>query len=79
MWREGGTVEEKWSALRSALVTAAESVLGTKRRSQIDWFREKAASLEPLLQWRNHLYSRWLSTKKERDKFHTARSKLAEQ
>ena len=76
MWREGGTVEEKCSALRSTLVTAAESALGTERQSPPDWFREKAASLELLLQWRNHLYSRWLSTK-ERDKlkFHTARSK----
>ena len=32
-----------------------------------DWFRESAADLEPILQRRNKLYSKWLATKRPTD------------
>ena len=39
-WPHGGSAEEKWLAMRSALTEAAETVLGTGSRHQPDWFRE---------------------------------------
>ena len=34
-WKDNGTTTEKWSAIRSALTGAAESILGTEHRLQI--------------------------------------------
>ena len=42
-----GTVEDKWSAIRSALVESAEEGLGHEERYQPDWFQESAGFLEP--------------------------------
>lgn len=42
----------------SLLTDAATSVLGTLVRDQSDWFRERAGTLEPVLQQRNKLYAR---------------------
>ena len=47
----GGSAEEKWLAMRSALTEAAETVLGTEARRHPDWFRESKNSKSALL-WR---------------------------
>ena len=75
-WKENGTVTEKWSAIRTSLTNAAETVLGTRRRQYPDWFTENSDNLEPLFRSRNQHYSRWLSTGQESDrqKFAKARS-----
>ena len=55
-------VEEKWAAIRSALVEAEKEVLGQEGRQHIDWFRESSEILEPLFKRRNLLYTKWLSS-----------------
>ena len=62
---ERGTAEKKWEVMRTALVVAAEGCLGFEKRKQPDWFRESSTSLKPLLQLRNGLYSKWLSSRKK--------------
>ena len=64
-------IEEKWSVVKAALCEAAQSILGNECSKHPDWFREKAATLKPLLEKRNKLYTKFLSSKKEHDKsFH---------
>ena len=46
--------------MKSALVETATSVLGNEQREHPDWFRDKMAVLEPLLQKRNNLYIKGL-------------------
>ena len=58
---------EKWSAIRSSLTESAESILGTERRYHLHWFIKSAASLEPMLQYRNYLYAKWLATGRSAD------------
>ena len=38
VWEDEGTVEEKWSAIRSALVEAGKEVVGQEGRQHPDWF-----------------------------------------
>ena len=52
----GWPAEDKWSAMRSALTEAGETILGTQRRYHPDWFRESVAAIEPILKQRNYLY-----------------------
>ena len=40
MWRCDGSLEVKWSAMKTALRETAGSVLGSEGRWQPDWFRE---------------------------------------
>ena len=74
-WPHGGSAEEKWSVMRSALTEAAETVLGTEPRRPPDWFRE-SKNLKPALQLRNQLYNQWLASKSTADlqRFRKARS-----
>ena len=69
LWREKGTVEEKWGAVKAALCETAEAVLGfeARKRPQPDWFRESEAAIKPLIEERNKLYPLWQSTGQERD------------
>ena len=46
-WHEEANGEDKWSAVRSGLVDAAEEVLGEAGRHQPDWFQESLSSLKP--------------------------------
>ena len=75
-WPEKGTVEEKWGAMRSALTTSADELLGCTKNRQPDWFHESMDELRPQLQKRNDVYKRWLASGKERDlmKFRAARN-----
>ena len=57
-WSEDGTIEEKWSVIRSAMVEAATEVLGHEKKHQPDWFRENEDSIEPFFKRRNQLYSK---------------------
>ena len=66
-WPTEGSAEDKWEAMRSALLDLAEAVLGTESRYHPDWFRECADELEPILQCRNKLYTKWLATKRVED------------
>ena len=74
-WPGGGSVEEKWSVIRSALTNAAETALGFGVKRQPDWFSESKATIQPALQHRNELYRQWLCTKKAADlqRFRSAR------
>ena len=67
-WKEKGTVEEKWGAVKAAQCETAEAVLGFEARKQPDWFRESEAAIKLLLEKRNKLYSLWQSTGQERDR-----------
>ena len=62
-WLHDGSVEKKWSVVKSALTNAAESALGFEVRRQPDWFNESEAIIQPALQRRNELYRQWLCTK----------------
>ena len=64
-WKVNRLIEEKWSALRSALTETAKEVLGTEWRRHPDWFRENTESLEPLFHRRIQLYSKYLSSRSE--------------
>ena len=44
-WPGGGSVEEKWSVIRSALTNAAETALGFGVKRQPDWFSESKATI----------------------------------
>ena len=66
-WSEEDGVDEKWSAVLSALVTTVEDVLGRAGRPQPDWFRDSLDELKQLLTLRNTAYSRWLGTGKQED------------
>ena len=74
-WVEEGNVEEKWSAVKTGLVRAAEEVLGHEERRQPDWFRDNVDVLEPLFQQRNQLYTKLLGNGNtiDRQKFVKAR------
>ena len=66
-WSEEDNVVGKWEAVRGALTSAAEDVLGTTTRRQPDWFQESLGQLKPLLKRRNDAYSRWLGSRKQAD------------
>lgn len=74
-WPEDGDVMAKWEAVRSAMTSAADDVLGTTARRQPDWFQESMSQLRPLLKQRNEAYSRWLGSGNQVDliKFREAR------
>ena len=67
-WSEDDPVEEKWQNVKTVLTATAESTLGYEKCRNPDWFHENADVLEPLLQKRNHMYSRWLSSGHSSDK-----------
>ena len=64
-WSEEDNVVGKWEAVRGALTSAAEDVLGTTTRRQPDWFQESQGQLKPLFKRRNDAYSRWLGSGKQ--------------
>lgn len=57
-WCEDAGVEDKWSAVKTALVSTAEEVFGKAQRLQPDLFRESLDGLQPLLVARNAAYSK---------------------
>ena len=69
-------VEEKWSAVKTALFHTAEDVLGGAVFLQPDWFQESLEALQPLLIARNAAYSWWVRTGNLEDlsKFRLAKS-----
>ena len=76
-WPDEGTVEEKWRAMRTALVDTADEMLGRAKRSQPDWFLESEDTIRQFLQARNAAYTKWLSTgdRQELAKFREARGR----
>ena len=56
---------EKWTKMKEALTAAADSVLGYEKHRNPDWFSD---TLEPLLERRNQLYSKWLSSRRDSDR-----------
>ena len=67
-WNSGGSIEEKWKSIKSALCESAELVLGRVKRGNPDWFQESSHLLKPLFEERNRLYTKWLGSGKEDDK-----------
>ena len=65
-WKNEGLAEEKWNFLKSTSCEVAESTLGKQTRRNPDWFVESVPKLKPLLDKRNQLYLKYLSTNKER-------------
>ena len=55
-WNVSGNVDEKWSTLQDAIMTAARNSLGFSKRRQPDWFRESMAILQPPLELRSATY-----------------------
>ena len=76
-WPDEGTVEEKWRAMRTALVDTAGETLGKAKRSQPDWFLDADDTIRPFLQTRNAAYTKWLATgdRQELVKFREARGR----
>ena len=64
LWEEAESIEKKWTYVKSALCEAAEATIGREKRRQADWFRESAPTIRPLVQKRNALYNKWLSSGK---------------
>ena len=71
------TIEDRWTVLQSALVTAAEKHLGTTKRRQPDWFADSQEVLSPLIDERRHAYNSWVQSGSPSDhaKFKKVRSK----
>ena len=61
LWSDEG-LEQMWKAVKVALCEAAETVLERESKRQPDWFRESEVSLIPVLEKRNTLYKKLLST-----------------
>ena len=76
-WPDEETVEEKWRAMRTALVDTAGETLGKAKRSQPDWFLDAENTIRPFLQARNAAYTKWLATgdRQELVKFREARGR----
>ena len=66
-WHDEAGVEGKWSAVKSALVSIAEEVLGRAGCLQSGWFQESIEALQLLLVARNAAYSRWLGIRSTED------------
>ena len=66
-WSEDDNVVGKWEAVRAALTSAAEDVLGTITRHQPDRFQESLGQLRPLLDHRNEAYAGWLGSGRQVD------------
>ena len=66
-WPCGGSAEEKWVVIKSALEESAAAMLETEQRHSPDWFRDSANDLQPVLKRRNALYCKWLATKRTDD------------
>ena len=47
-WNQEGSVEEKWTLLKTALTDTAQSTLGTQKRRSPDWFADNSSKLLPL-------------------------------
>ena len=54
--------------MKEVLTAAADSVLGYEKHRNPDWFSESMNNLEPLLERRNQLYSKWLSSRRDSDR-----------
>ena len=50
--------EDKWTAVRTALIEAADSQLGRVKGHQPDWFQESLDELRPTLRNRNDAYTK---------------------
>ena len=76
-WPEEGSLEEKWTAVRSALTETADQQLGRVSGNNPDWFGEAMGHLTPLLQERNAAYLRYLRSQRPEDhrKFKEARGR----
>ena len=79
-WNEQANIASKWNHIKSALDTAATSVLGFSRRQQRGWFQEATPQIQPLLRDRNAAYKEWIQHGQHRDHpsfstFKSARSK----
>ena len=48
-------MEEKWTAIKTSLTEAAQSVLGKEGRYNPDWFKENEVTLELLFKHRDQL------------------------
>lgn len=66
-WCDDSSVTDKWSTVRSALVSSAKEVLGTVVRAQPDWFVDSLDEIKPLLVYRNAAYTKWLSSGRQQD------------
>ena len=67
-WNQEGSVEEKWTLLKTALTDTAQSTLGTQKRRSPDWIAENSSKLLPLYEQRNKFYLRYINTNSEEDR-----------
>ena len=76
---DGG--EGKWQKMRKSLTSAAENVLGWEKHHHPNWFRDSITVLEPMIQKRNMLFAKWLSShsSKDRQRYVTQRRMVAKE
>ena len=61
------TSEGKWKGLQDSILSAADKILGHRKRRHVDWFAEKREVLEGPIKKRSELHAVWLSSKRDID------------
>ena len=56
----GCAVEDSWHALRSCIVSSAETSIGRGKRSDPEWFTESSETLNPLIEAKNKAHLKFL-------------------
>ena len=77
----GETLDDQWAKLRETTFNVAESIIGFKKGSHRDWFADNFPKIEQLIQEKNLLHERWLSTgtRASKRKFYDARRHLKQE
>ena len=59
---------EAWAAFRDAVMTAAETTLGYRRKKHQDWFDDSDADIMALIEQKRQANAAWLSDKSSNEK-----------
>ena len=80
--RDDETLDDQWAKLRDTTFSVAEAVIGFRKGSTCrDWFTDNLCQIEPLIQERNLLHEKWLSTgtRASKRKFCNAQRRLKQE
>ena len=61
-WSVDMSVSEMWEVIKGSMVSVVGSILGFESRKQPDWFKESSVVLSELIEKRNALFGKWLSS-----------------
>ena len=67
-WDQNGSIEDKWKAMKEALMGAANATLDVDKRYHPDWYKETVPELKPILEERNRFFETWLNSGQDRDR-----------